>query len=750
MDTIQTIVADTKLKLSQVNNVINLLSEGNTIPFIARYRKEVTENLDEVELRVIRDRYEYLTELEDRKAVILKTIDEQGKLTDELKQKIENAEVKQLLEDLYLPFKPKKRTRATIAREMGLEPLAELMRDQQDYESWLEAYLKNSEEEITETEVRQRARDIIAEWVAEDAEIKEKIRDICWKTGSIKSDVQKEFATQHSKFEMYYDYSEAIAVIPAHRYLAIRRGEEESVIRLKFEFPVEAILNIIEEKWGGSSAKQTEDLKMAIEDAYQRLLAPSIEVEIRVMLKAKSDEDSISVFSKNLRDLLLAPMGGTKMVLGLDPGFKSGTKWVVVDETGKFHEKGVIYPTQPYNKVAQARKDLKAALAKYPCDYFCIGNGTASREISLFVREFLKEEGITTVQSVIVNESGASIYSASEVAREEFPDLDLSFRGSISIARRFQDPLAELVKIDPKSIGVGQYQHDVNQKRLKKSLDEAVESCVNFVGVNLNTASVSLLSYVSGMNKTLAKNVVTYRNENGAFKERKDLIKVQRFGPKSFQQSAGFLRIQGGTDPLDQSAVHPENYPIVLKMAEDLQTPLGELIGNDSKLSTLDLAKYKSETVGYLTLKDIIDELKKPGRDPRKTYVGAKLEDEITTIGDLLAGMQLEGTVTNLTKFGAFVDIGVHHDGLVHLSEMSDRFIKDPSEVCNVGEVVKVKVINVDKERKRIALSMKSQPGQGQAKAKRSTAPKPDTPHPKLTGKIDVDINSLAEKFKSM
>ncbi len=750
MDIIQSIANDTKITTTQIEKVIHLLNDGNTIPFIARYRKEVTGNLDEVQIRIIRDRYEYITELEDRKQVILNSIEEQGKLTEELKLKISEATIKQVLEDLYLPYKPKKRTKATIAKEKGLEPLAFLIKEQQDYTQWLETFLKTNEEELTETEIRQGARDIIAEWISEDADIREKLRTLCWSRGKIKTEVTKEFENQKTKFEMYYDFQEPINQIPAHRYLAVRRGEEESVLRIRFEFPEDELIQIIKEQWIPNPSRPSEDLDLTAEDSYQRLLTPSIEVEIRVMLKTKSDDDSIGVFSENLRNLLLAPLGGTKKIMGLDPGFKSGTKWVVVDETGKFFEKGIIYPTPPQNKVAQAKKDLSQALAKYPCEYICIGNGTASREIMQFIRDFLKGESLANIQPVIVNESGASVYSASEVAREEFPDMDVSFRGAISIARRFQDPLSELVKIDPKAIGVGQYQHDVNQKKLKKSLDEVVESCVNFVGVNLNTASPSLLSYVSGLNKTLAKNVITYRNENGAFKERKELMKVARFGPKSFQQAAGFLRIHGGLNPLDQSAVHPENYSVILKMADDLNVPVADLIGNEQKLSILNLSDYQSEEIGLITLKDIRDELKKPGRDPRTFYVGAELKDEVTKMGDLLAGMELEGTITNLTNFGAFVDIGVHQDGLVHLSEMSNRFIKEPSEICSVGDVVKVRIISVDTERKRIALTMKLQAKPKKSKPKKGSKKPQQKPHPDLTGKMDVDLDRLAEKFKGL
>jgi protein Tex len=760
MDIIQTITAETHLATNQVRSVISLLDDGNTIPFIARYRKEKTEDLDEVQIRSIRDRYEYITELEERKTVVLNSIEEQDKLTDELRAKITATTTKQALEDLYLPFKPKKRTRATIAREKGLEPLAELMRDQLDYKDWLTAYLNEQQEKVTpettgedtpqtepvtEEEALERARDIIAEWISEDADIREQIRNMCWEKGIIKTEAQKEFKEQKSKFEMYYDFKEPVKTIPAHRFLAIRRGEEESVIKIRFDFPQDDIHSLIGEKWIDQSKPGIEDLELAMKDSYQRLISPSTEADVRLKLKTAADDDSISVFSENLRNLLLGPLGGAKMILGLDPGFRTGSKWVVVDETGKFLEKGTIYPVQPQNRVQESEEALNKVFDKYNCEFICIGNGTASREITQFIREFLKKTNRGHVHPLIVNESGASVYSASDLAREELPDIDLTFRGSVSIARRFQDPLAELVKIDPKSIGVGQYQHDVNQKKLKKSLDEVVESCVNFVGVNLNTASVALLSYVSGMNKTLASNVVNHRNENGAFKERKELMAVARFGPKSFEQAAGFLRIKDGANPLDQSAVHPENYSIVLKMAEDLNLPIEDLIGNESVLSTVDISAYQTDEAGQYTLKDIVQELRKPGRDPRSSYVGPELKEDILTIGNLAEGMELEGTVTNLTKFGAFVDLGVHHDGLVHVSQLSDRYIKEPSEVCKVGEVVKVRVLSVDLHRKRIALTMKSK--DGVAKKKRKPKKKSNR-HPDLSGNIQTDLEKLVNKFK--
>ncbi|MBT4638255.1 MAG: RNA-binding transcriptional accessory protein [Deltaproteobacteria bacterium] len=747
MNITQTIAIETALSEKQITNVINMLNDGNTIPFMARYRKENTDNLDEVQLRLIRDRFEYISELEHRKEVVLKSIDEQGKLTDELAQAIHQVTTKQVLEDLYLPFKPKKRTRATIGREMGLEPLAELMKNQENSDSWLTDYLAEKGDEIEEVEAKQRARDILAEWISEDAEIRDRIREISRGEGIIKTEVQKEFAEEKTKFEMYYDYNEPVRLIPAHRYLAVRRGEEESVLKLRFELPIESNLAVINKKWIDLQKKEDEDLRLAIIDGYQRLIVPSLEVELRLELKSKADEESIKVFGENLRNLLLAPLGGTRMILGLDPGFKSGTKVVVVDDTGKYLGKTVIYPTFSEKKVLEAEKLLDNLLKKYPCEFICIGNGTASREVMQFTRNYLKKTAKTEIQPVIVNESGASVYSASEAAREEFPDLDVSFRGSISIARRFQDPLAELVKIDPKSIGVGQYQHDVDQKRLKKSLDEVVESCVNFVGVNLNTASASLLSYVSGLNNTLAKNVVAYRNENGAFKKRKELIKVPRFGPKSFEQSAGFLRIKDGADPLDQSAVHPENYKTVKQMAADCALSVTELISNNNALDNLDISRYKTETVGNLTLRDIIAELKKPGRDPRTSYVGAQLNEDVQTIKNLEVGMSLEGTVTNMTKFGAFVDLGVHHDGLVHISEMSNRFIKDPGEICGVGDIVKVTVLSVDLNRNRIALSMKTKPSASSGRKKKA---KPVPKKPLSSGEIENDLEKLADKFKGL
>jgi protein Tex len=746
MDITRIIAAEAGLDTRQVQNVVDLIADTNTIPFIARYRKEKTGNLDEVQLRLVRDRWEYLTELESRKETVLKSIAEQGALTDEIQAKIREALTKQAVEDLYLPFKPKKRTRASIAREKGLEPLAVLMKTQQATDPWLAEFLKGQTGDIDEATARQGARDVLAEWIAEDADLKERIRDRCWAEGSVRTEVRKEFRDQKTKFEMYYEFNEPIRQIPAHRYLAIRRGEAESVLKISFDLPEERIIDVIHQAWIDPTAGYDDDLRLAIDDSYHRLIAPSVEVDLRLQLKTNADDDSIRVFGENLKSLLLAPLGGTRMVLGLDPGFRSGTKVVVVDATGKFLDKAVIHPVQPQNRIDEAEHILATLLDRYPCEIICIGNGTASREIMQFVRAFLTRTHRHQVRAILVNEAGASVYSASDEAREEFPDLDVSFRGAISIARRFQDPLAELVKIDPKSIGIGQYQHDVNQKKLKRSLDEVVESCVNYVGVNLNTASAALLSYVSGLNRSLAKSITAYRDTHGPYAERADLIKVPRFGPKSFEQSAGFLRIKDGINPLDASAVHPENYGLVLKMAQDKALSVSELIGKDAVLDTITLECYRTEQTGLLTLRDIINELKKPGRDPRTEFVGAKLNEDVRQIDDIVVDMELEGTVTNLTKFGAFVDIGVHHDGLIHLSEMSDHFIRDPAEVCAVGDVVKVRVLSVDLDRRRIRLTLRSKTRKKQLpKNNRSTQEKD---HRKQS--TTVDLHSLVEKFKGI
>lgn len=744
---IQIISKELSIPASGVKSVLEMLNEGNTIPFIARYRKEATGSLDEVQLRDIRDRYQYLNEMDERRETILSSIEEQGKLNDDLKAKILAANTKQVLEDLYIPFKPKRRTKATIAKEKGLEPLAELIFNKQDFQEWISSF-EQPEEPISEEEMLQGARDIIAEWVAEESENRQMIRDLFMQTALLTSEVRKDKAEEKSKFEMYYDFSESVATIPAHRVLAIRRGEEEGFLKVTISVDEAEALQKLLNRYNTPNPGPEQYLSIAIEDSLNRLILPSIEVETRMVLKTRSDDDSIGVFSENMRNLLLAPYGGEKWVLALDPGFRTGTKWTLIDPTGQLIDNGTIFPVEPQNQIHKSEDILESVIRKHQCDFICVGNGTASKEVLGFVKGMLKSRNLSHIQALLVNESGASVYSASDIAREEFPDLDLTYRGSVSIGRRFQDPLAELVKIDPKSIGVGQYQHDVNQTKLKRSLDETVESCVNYVGVNLNTASAPLLSYVAGINKTIAGNIIAYRNENGTFTERKDILKVPRFGAKTFEQAAGFLKITDGTNPLDASAVHPESYPVVKKMAEKLGLTIQEMIGNTQKLQDIKATEMVSDDTGLVTILDILDELKKPGRDPRKEYEGPKVDDSINEIDDLFEGLKLEGTVTNITKFGAFVDIGVHQDGLVHISEMADFFIKDPSEVCAVGDIVKVKVLAVEKDRKRISLSMKQQEGKP-VKARTSAKPEPQKKEKKATGDFEQDLASLAAKFKS-
>ena len=745
------IAKELQLKPFQVEAVVDMIAEGATIPFMARYRKERTGDLDEVQIRDIRDRHEYLTELTDRKAVILSSIEEQGKLTPELTKAIALSPTKQQIEDIYLPYKPRRRTRATIARELGLEPLAELIRDQLDSTAWVEEFHQAQTDDPLEPGViLAKARDIVAEWVSEKAETREKLREMAWREGVVISKVKKDHAQAKTKFEQYYDYAEDVRKIPAHRFLAIRRGEEEGILRLKLEMPEEAMKEVLEGHWINAALGQEEQLRLAIEEAYNRLLEPAMEVDLRLELKTRSDDESITVFGENLKDLLLAPLGGQVKLLGIDPGFRTGSKWVIIDETGKYIESGTIYPVASSSaKAREAEAIILALVQKHQPPYICLGNGTGGREVFSFLRSLLKNAGIKDCQPVIVNESGASIYSASDIAREEFPDLDVSIRGAVSIVRRFQDPLAELVKIDPKSIGVGQYQHDVNQRKLKRNLDESVESAVNFVGVNLNTASASLLSYVSGLNDTLAKNIVTYRDQNGSFQTRKELVKVERFGPKAFEQSAGFLRILEGKNPLDASAVHPENYDLVGKMAEDLGLDVARLVRNEEELQKVKKEKYYTEAVGSLTIKDILSELAKPGRDPRSSFQAPELDDAVTEITDLAAGMQLEGRVTNLTKFGAFVDIGVHQDGLIHVSQLADRFISDPSEACQVGQVIKVRVLEVDVERKRISLSAKQGNEAKTSFGKQAPKQAPKKAEPRATGNMQVDLKALQEKFRN-
>ena len=701
--------AELNIPAGQVAAVAKLLKEGNTIPFIARYRKEVHGNLDEVQISKIQERLTYYAELEDRRATILKSIDEQGKLTDELREKIESCMVKAALEDLYQPYKPKRRTRAMIAKEKGLEPLADAIWNND---------LGAADFQSASAEDLQGARDILAERIADMAEVRGFVRETFAKKAVVKSEVVSPKPTQPTKFEQYYDFEEPIAEIPSHRYLAICRGQKEGVLWRKFVVDPEPVLARIEEIVGRGGSEQ---LRLAIADAYKRLLAPSCEIDVATEKKMEADRAAVDVFAENLRHLLLASPLGEKRVLAIDPGIRTGCKVAMLDETGKFLVNTVIYPAQ---RTAEAQEVLARLVEKYHPDAIAVGNGTAGRETEAFARSVLKLIGAKDVMVVSVSEAGASVYSASETARDEFPDLDLTVRGAISIGRRLQDPLAELVKIEPKAIGVGQYQHDVFQPLLEAKLDEVTVSCVNKVGVELNTASAPLLTRVSGIGASLAKRIVEWRNEHGAFKSRGDLKKVTGLGPKAFEQSAGFLRIRGASNPLDASAVHPERYALVETMAKDLGVGVGELVGNAALAGQIELKRYVSEDVGLPTLKDIVEELKKPGRDPRAVFEKPAFRDDVTSIDDVREGMTLEGIVTNVTAFGAFVDIGIHQDGLVHVSELADRFVSDPSEVVKTGDKIKVRVIGVDKARNRISLSARTKPrGEGRAPARPGAGP---------------------------
>jgi uncharacterized protein len=699
------------LQPAQVQSTLELLNEGATIPFIARYRKERTGLLDEVQIRSIRDRFGYIKELEERRTAILKSIEEQGKLTGELRGKIEACLVKQELEDLYLPYKPKRKTKGMMAREKGLEPLAMALWAQEqslDPAGSAKDYLNPELGVKTVKEALEGARYILAELVSDDAEVRKFIRQLTMAKGILKSAVKEEFKEQKTKFDQYRDFSEPIKQIPSHRFLAIMRGEKEEVLQAEVLAPAEEIRDYLVNRFiKGPTLAQAGWLGEVIDFTYKVYLKSSIEVELRLEVRERSEAEAIRVFAENLRNLLLAPPAGAKAIMGIDPGLRTGCKIAVVDATGKFLEYATVFPHAAAGQRQEAARVTAALARKYAMELAAIGNGTASRETDLFVREVIKDHQELKLQPVVVNESGASVYSASDLAREEFPDLDVSVRGAVSIARRLQDPLAELVKIDPKSIGVGQYQHDVDQVKLRQALHETVESCVNFVGVDLNTASYALLSYVSGLGEVLAKNIVRHRDEHGAFGNRKELLKVTRLGPKAFEQAAGFLRIRGGDDPLDNSAVHPESYPVVKQMAKDLKTKVDLLVGNALIAGQIDPKKYVTDTVGLPTLSDILAELKKPGRDPRDKFELAGFLEGVTEISHLKQGMMMEGVVTNVANFGAFVDIGVHQDGLVHISQLANKYVRDPKEVVKVGQKVKVKVLEIDLERRRIALSMK-------------------------------------------
>ena len=692
-------VAEIGVSSRQIAAVEKLLAEGSTVPFIARYRKEAHGNLDEVAIGKIKDRLEYYSELESRKETILKSVDEQGKLTDELRGKIAGCWQKSALEDLYQPYKPKRRTRAQVAKEKGFEPLAESI--------WRGEAVDASEEEL------QFARDILAERIADMAEVRGLVRQAFATKGVVKSEVASPRPAEPTKFEQYYEFEEPLATIPSHRYLAIRRGQKEGVLWVKIALDakpvIEDMLALVEKATG---VKAGEQMELAAEDAYKRLLAPSCEIDVTVDKKMAADRAAVEVFAENLRHLLLASPLGEKAVLAIDPGIRTGCKVAMIDATGKYLGKTVIFPQQ---KPEESAKTIALIVNKYRPEAVAVGNGTAGRETEAFVRQTLsrlkaQHPEIPTPMVVSVSEAGASVYSASEIARKEFPDLDLTVRGAISIGRRLQDPLAELVKVDPKAIGVGQYQHDVHQPLLGAKLDEVVVSCVNGVGVELNTASAPLLERVSGVSPSLAKSIVEWRNENGKFRSREDLKKVKGLGAKAFEQCAGFLRIRGAENPLDASAVHPERYAIVDRMAADAGMPLRDLVGNSLAAKKIDVRRYITDEVGEPTLKDIVAELVKPGRDPRAVFEPPKFRDDVTKIEDVREGMKLEGVVTNVTAFGAFVDIGVHQDGLVHLSELSDSFVADASSVVKAGDRLQVTVIGVDRARGRISLSAKSRP----------------------------------------
>ena len=711
----QLLAQELSLNPSQVENALSLLAEGATIPFIARYRKERTGSLDEVQLRNLSERFTYLTELEERKAVIVEAIASQDKLTDELAAKIQACLQKTELEDLYLPYKPKRRTRATIAREKGLEPLAELINSLNNpkatpvsLEQAAAKYLSQEKGVNTIEEALKGASDILAETVSEKAKLRADLRDYLMQEGGFTSRVKKDYPEGTTKFEMYRDFQIPVKKIAPHNLLALLRGETEGVLNLELSFDEDVVMSYLESQEIHTKQSEIRDFyRGMLKDAFNRLMKNSLTTEVRSERKTYADVESIKTFEANLRELLLSPPAGMKPTLAIDPGFRTGCKVAVLDQTGQFLEYQTVFPHQAAAQRQQAADTIQNLINKYQIELIAIGNGTASRETDEFIAEVLKNLAKKPIK-VIVNESGASIYSASEVAREEFPDLDLTVRGAISIGRRLQDPLAELVKIDPKSIGVGQYQHDVDQKLLKKKLDETVESCVNYVGVDLNTASKELLTFVSGITPTIAKNIVSYRNQQGAFTNRQKLLKVLKLGPKSFEQAAGFLRIRNGDNPLDNTAVHPESYAVVKAIAKDLNLPLTQLPQAADKLKSISLKKYATDTIGLPTLQDIISELEKPGRDPRAEFKYATFKEGVKEITDLSPGMELEGIVTNVVNFGAFVDIGVHQDGLVHISQISNSFVDDPKKFVTVGQVVKVQVLEVNEKLKRISLSMRA------------------------------------------
>ncbi len=724
----------------QVSTTLALLDEGATIPFISRYRKEMTGSLDEVQITAIRDRIQQLSDLDKRKEAILKSIQDQGKLTPELEALVKGAETMSSLEDIYLPYKPKRRTRALIAREKGLQPLADFLLQQQtgDIESFSQQFI-NEEVGVHNTEeALAGARDIIAEAIAEDAEVRARVRKVFLEKGDFVSRVIPGKEEAALKYKDYFEWSEPLSKAPSHRVLAMRRGEKEELLYLDIAVEEDLVIPKIESIYIKGKNEAAKQVELALYDGYKRLLKPSMETEIRVLTRQRADEEAIKVFADNVRQLLLAAPLGQKRLMAIDPGFRTGCKTVVLDAQGNLLENTAIFPHNGVGGVAEAERTIKYLVSKYDVEAIAIGNGTAGRETEDFVRKL----GLSSVTVVMVNESGASIYSASDVAREEFPDYDVTVRGAVSIGRRLMDPLAELVKIDPKSIGVGQYQHDVDQNKLQTALDDTVMSCVNAVGVELNTASKQILAYISGLGPALAQQIVNYRKENGPFSSRRDLKKVPRLGDKAFEQAAGFLRIRNAKHPLDASAVHPERYALVEQMAKDLGVQVIELMKDDQLRKKIDLKQYITDEVGLPTLNDIMAELAKPGLDPREQFEAFSFTEGVNSISDLKVGMKLPGIVTNITNFGAFVDIGVHQDGLVHLSQLANHFVSDPHEIVKVQQPVMVTVTEVDEKRSRIALSMKAE--DKAAPRKRSERKEETAPQTDMAAKLAA----LAGKFK--
>ncbi len=726
-----------EVSLQSLVSTIALFDEGGTVPFIARYRKEATGNLDEVQILAIQEKLEYFRELEDRRATVLASIQEQGKLTPELQAKIEKTFDKSELEDLYLPYKPKRKTKASVAREKGFEPLAIYMLEQVPNGQSLADFAATFGDP---SEALEGARHIVSEMVAENADYRKAVRTMMGEKGIVVSKAIEGVPDPEDKFKMYGDFSEPVSKIPSHRMLAIRRGAKEGILHFEIELNRDEVCASIRARVCHTPGEWQHHLHEAIEDGYDRLLNPSIQTEIRLELKDRSDEEAIKVFRDNLENLLLSPPAGALNVIGVDPGIRSGCKIAVVDDTGKLLEHTVIYPLEPKKNVAGSVKTLARLIQQHNVQAFAIGNGTGSREVA----DIIKAANLGPF-SVVVSEAGASVYSASDVARQEFPDLDLTVRGAISIARRLQDPLAELVKVDPKSIGVGQYQHDVDQRRLKQGLEQTVESCVNRVGVDLNTASAPLLKQVAGLSERVAQKIVEFRNEHGRFKSRVQLMAVSGFGPKTFEQAAGFLRIRNGDNPLDMTAVHPESYSVVEAIAASLGLSVPELIAKPEVVEKVKMEGFKTEKVGIFTLNDIREELRKPGRDPRDKFVVATFREDVKEMKDVSVGMILEGVVTNVTKFGAFVDIGVHQDGLVHVSEVSHRYITDPAELLKAGQIVKVVVLAVDLKAKRIALSMKALEPKPSGGGRPQPQQRPQQNQPSMQDKL----SALSGKFRT-